>query len=135
MTVVGWRRWRLFLNFGLLVSLPLTGYLWAQLGVSPGAIAMSVASAVMAISAGVIESIEDALLANLLTTMDKEGRSFASQVADRDENVREMDRIVEVFSRKNDELRDIIVSAQGEMPHPRDDPEEGGSQSEPSTKD
>lgn len=135
MTAAGRRIWRLFFQFGLLVSLPLTGYLWAQSGVSLAAIGMSVACVVMAFSVEVLDSSEDALLANLKTVAAAEESSFTNQVVEKDENIREMDRIVELLSSKNDELRDMLVSAEGEMPHPHDDPEESGSQSEPSTKD
>ena len=51
MTADGLRRLRVFFKFGLLVSLPVAGYLWAQTGVSAAAIAMSTVCVVMALGA------------------------------------------------------------------------------------
>jgi hypothetical protein len=111
-----WRRSvRLLFKFGLLVSLPLAGYLWAQTGMSPLAIGMSAVCVIMALGAEGLASGAEARLARLRTTADTEGRSFSGELASRDEQIRQMDRIVETLSNQNHDLRGKLVTIHGEV--------------------
>ncbi|MFO1132056.1 MAG: hypothetical protein U1E16_08615 [Hyphomicrobiales bacterium] len=111
-----WRRkLRLFFKFGLLVCLPLTGYLWAQMGVSPAAVAMSVVCVGMAIGAEGLASAAESRLSHMLTVSDAEEQAFQTEVASREERLRQMDRIVETLSNQNHDLRGKLVSLHGEV--------------------
>ena len=111
-----WRRTvRLLFKFGLLVSLPLAGYLWAQTGVSTLAIAMSAVCVVMALGAEGLASGAEATLSQLRAEADTEERAFLSEASSRDEKIRQMDRIVETLSNQNHDLRGKLVSLHGEM--------------------
>lgn len=111
-----WRRTlRLFFKFGLLVCLPLTGYLWAQMGVSPAAIVMSVVCVGMAIGAEGLASAAESRLSHMLTVSDAEEHAFQAEVASREERIRQMDRIVETLSNQNHDLRGKLVTLHGEV--------------------
>ena len=111
-----WRRSvRLLFKFGLLVSLPLAGYLWAQTGVSPLAIAISVVCVAMALGAEGLASGAEARLARLRGLADTEGRSLAGELSIQDEKLRQMDRIVETLSNQNHDLRGKLVTIHGEV--------------------
>ena len=115
MTADGRRRLRVFFKFGLLVCLPLTGYLWAAAGVSALAIAMSAVCVVMALGAEGLASVAESHLSQLKTIADTEERSFNADVNTRDEKIRQMDRIVETLSNQNHDLRGKLVSIHGEI--------------------
>ena len=111
-----WRRTaRLLFKFGLLISLPLAGYLWAQTGVSPLAIGMSALCVAMALGAEGLASGAEARLARLRATADAEERSYSIQGTTQDERLRQMDRIVEPLSNQNHHLRGKLVTIHGEM--------------------
>ena len=65
MTADGLRRLRVFFKFGLLVSLPVAGYLWAQTGVSAAALAMTAVCVVMALGAEGLASAAESRLARM----------------------------------------------------------------------
>lgn len=115
MTVNGRRRLRLFFKFGLIVSLPLTGYLWALTGASPAAMALTAACVIMAIGAETLVTVSESHLDRLIAIDDGEERSFRSESAARDEKIRQMDRIVETLSNQNHDLRGKLVSIHGEV--------------------
>lgn len=114
MTVGGQRKLRIFFKFGLLVSLPVTGYLWALLGVSPAAIAMSIVCVIMALGAEGLASSTESRLIQLRAVAETEEQTFNAEAATRDEKIRQMDRIVETLSNQNHDLRGKLVSLHGE---------------------
>ena len=115
MTVNGRRSLRLFFKFGLLVSLPLTGYLWALTGQSPLSLAMTAVCVVMAIGAETLVTVQESHLNKMIAIDDGEERAFQSEAASRDERIRQMDRIVETLSNQNHDLRGKLVSIHGEV--------------------
>lgn len=115
MTAEGRRSLRVLFKAGLLISLPVTGYLWAQTGASTLAIAMTVVCGVMALGAELLASLAEADLATLRTAADAEDRNFETQVTSKDEKIRQMDRIVETLSNQNHDLRGKLVSIHGEV--------------------
>lgn len=111
-----WRRTlRLFFKFGLLVCLPLTGYLWAQLGVSAPVVVMAAVCVGMAVGAEGLASAAETRLSRMMTVSDAEEHAFQSEVATREERIRQMDRIVETLSNQNHDLRGKLVSLHGEV--------------------
>ena len=121
MTSVGRRRLRVLFKIGLILCLPFTGYLWAQSGVSPVAIAMSVVCIVLALGAEGLASSAETELSQLKSRSDLEERSFQAEAATRDEKVRQMDRIVETLSNQNHDLRSKLVSIHGEIHRLKDE--------------
>ena len=115
MTAEGRRSLRVLFKAGLLISLPVTGYLWAQTGASTLAIAMTVVCGVMALGAELLASLAEADLATLRTVADAEDSNFEIQVTGKDEKIRQMDRIVETLSNQNHDLRGKLVSIHGEV--------------------
>jgi hypothetical protein len=115
MTVKGRRNFRLVFKFGLLVSLPLTGYLWALFGASPAALAMSAACVIMAIGAETLASASEGQLGELRAQEDAEEQTYKGEAAARDDRIRQMDRIVETLSNQNHDLRGKLVSIHGEV--------------------
>jgi hypothetical protein len=115
MTVNGWRNIRLVFKFGLLVSLPLTGYLWALTGASHLSLAMSAVCVVMAIGAETLASATEGQLSHLRSLEDAEEKNFQNEASTRDEKIRQMDRIVETLSNQNHDLRGKLVSIHGEV--------------------
>jgi len=114
MTNNGMRRLRVVFKFGLLVSLPVTGYLWALLGTSPAAAAMSVVCVVMALGAEGLASSTESRLMQLRAVAAAEEHNFNEETSSRDEKLRQMDRIVETLSNQNHDLRGKLVSLHGE---------------------
>ncbi len=125
MTSVGRRRLRVLFKIGLLVCLPFTGYLWAQAGVSPVAIAMSVVCMVMALGAEGFASAAETELSQMKAQSDLEERNFQIESTTRDERIRQMDRIVETLSNQNHDLRGKLVSIHGEINRLQDGPPPG----------
>ena len=114
MTADGLRRLRVFFKFGLLVSLPVAGYLWAQTGVSAAAISMSAVCVVMALGAEGLASAAETRLSRLRAIADAGDRGFQTEINNKDERIRQMDRIVETLSNQNHDLRGKLVSIHGE---------------------
>lgn len=111
-----WRRTlRLFFKFGLLVCLPLTGYLWAQLGMSVPVMVMAAVCVGMAVGAEGLASAAETRLSRMMTVADAEEHAFQTEVATREERLRQMDRIVETLSNQNHDLRGKLVSLHGEV--------------------
>lgn len=128
MTSEGRRRLRVVFKFGLLVSLPLTGYLWAlpsQSTVSTGVIVMTMLSVMMALGAEGLASIAESELTQLKAKAALEDKQWTAEVAGRDEKIRQMDRIIETLSNQNHDLRGKLVSVHGEMHRLRDEVEHG----------
>jgi TolA-binding protein len=110
-----WRRTlRLFFKFGLLVCLPLTGYLWAQMGVTALTIGMSAACVALAVGAEGLASAAESRLSRMMAVSDAEEQAFQTEVVSREERIRQMDRIVETLSNQNHDLRGKLVSLHGE---------------------
>jgi len=114
MTADGLRRLRIFFKFGLLVNLPVAGYLWAQTGVSAAAIAMSTVCVVMAIGAEGLASAAESRLARMRAIADSGEFGFQAEITNKDEKIRQMDRIVETLSNQNHDLRGKLVSLHSE---------------------
>jgi hypothetical protein len=114
MTADGLRRLRIFFKFGLLVSLPVAGYLWAQTGVSAAAIAMSTVCVVMALGAEGLASAAESRLARMRAIAASGEFGFQAEVTNKDEKIRQMDRIVETLSNQNHDLRGKLVSLHSE---------------------
>ena len=114
MTADGLRRLRIFFKFGLLVSLPVAGYLWAQTGVSAAALAMSAVCVVMALGAEGLASAAESRLARLRAIADAGDSGFQTDITNKDEKIRQMDRIVETLSNQNHDLRGKLMSIHGE---------------------
>jgi hypothetical protein len=114
MTADGLRRLRVFFKLGLLVSLPVAGYLWAQTGVSAAAISMSAVCVVMALGAEGLASAAEMRLSRLRAIADAGDRGFQTEVNSKDEKIRQMDRIVETLSNQNHDLRGKLVSMHSE---------------------
>lgn len=114
MTADGLRRLRVFFKFGLLISLPVAGYLWAQTGVSTAALAISAVCVVMAIGAEGLASAAESRLGRLRAVADAGERGFQAEVTSKDEKIRQMDRIVETLSNQNHDLRGKLVSMHSE---------------------
>lgn len=115
MTSSGLRRLRVAFKFGLLVSLPVAGYLWAQTGASVLSIAVSAVCVAMALGAEGLASAAEARLAQLRAVADAEDRSYEDAVATRVEKIRQLDRIVESLSNQNHDLRGKLISIHGEV--------------------
>jgi TolA-binding protein len=122
MTSVGRRKLRVLFKIGLIVCLPLTGYLWAQSGVSTAAIAMSVVCMVMALGAEGFASAAEAELSQIRAQSDLEERNFQAQATNKEEKIRQMDRIVETLSNQNHDLRSKLVSIHGEIHRTKGEP-------------
>jgi predicted RNase H-like nuclease (RuvC/YqgF family) len=117
MTVNGRRTLRLFFKFGLLVSLPLAGYLWAITGNSPWTIGVGSACVVMALAAEALATVSESRLSQLKALANTEDRAYETEVATREEKIRQMDRVVETLSNQNHDLRSKLVSLHGEVHH------------------
>ena len=115
MAVGGRRKLRLFFKFGLLVCLPVTGYLWAVTGVSTQSITMTALSVVMALGAEGLVSAAEARLSGLREQDATAENVFRAEAHTRDEKLRQMDRIVETLSNQNHDLRGKLVSIHGEV--------------------
>lgn len=118
MTSEGRRKFRVLFKFGLLVSLPLTGYLWAlpsQASVSMGVLVMTVLSVILALGAEGLASVAETELSQLKAQAAAEDQQRAAEIAGRDEKIRQMDRIIETLSNQNHDLRGKLVSVHGEM--------------------
>lgn len=115
MTVAGHRKLRLFFKFGLLVCLPVTGYLWAQSGISVQSIVMSAVCVVMALGAEGLASSGESKLFKLRESEHEAERIFETEAQSRDERLRQMDRIIETLSNQNHDLRGRLVSIHGEV--------------------
>jgi len=118
MTSEGRRKLRVLFKFGLLVSLPLTGYLWAmpnQSSLSLGVMVMTALSVVMALGAEGLASVAESELSQLKAKAVAEDKQWNSEIAGRDEKIRQMDRIIETLSNQNHDLRGKLVSVHGEM--------------------
>lgn len=115
MTNNGMRRLRVVFKFGLLVSLPLAGYLWALTGPSMMTIATSAFCVVLALGAEGLASAAESRLAHLRAAEDEEERIFQIAAATRAEKIRQMDRIVETLSNQNHDLRGKLISLHGEV--------------------
>lgn len=128
MTSEGRRRLRVLFKFGLLVCLPLTGYLWAmpaESSVSLGAMVMTALSVVMALGAEGLASIAESELTHLKAQTAAEDKQWTVEIAGREEKIRQMDRIIETLSNQNHDLRGKLVSVHGEMHRLRDEIENG----------
>lgn len=128
MTSEGRRRLRVLFKFGLLVSLPLTGYLWAlpnQSSLSISVMIMTALSVVMALGAEGLASVAESELTQLKAKASLEDKQWTAEIAGRDEKIRQMDRIIETLSNQNHDLRGKLVSVHGEMHRLRDEVEHG----------
>lgn len=115
MTLDGQRSLRLFFKFGLLVSLPLAGYLWALMGPSPWTLGVGALCLVMALGAEGLASAAETRLTQLRTIAATEEQAFTAEFANREERIRQMDRVVETLSNQNHDLRGKLVSLHGEV--------------------
>lgn len=115
MTVGARRKLRLFFKFGVLVCLPLTGYLWALTGFAWQSIAMTAVCVVMAIGAEGLASVSESRLLSLRLTEEAAEREYEAEAQLRDERLRQMDRIVETLSNQNHDLRGKLLSVHGEV--------------------
>ena len=86
MTADGLRRLRVFFKFGLLVSLPVAGYLWAQTGVSAAALAMTAVCVVMALGAEGLASAAESRLARLRAIADAGDSGFQTDITNKDDH-------------------------------------------------
>lgn len=114
MTLDGQRTLRLFFKFGLLVSLPLAGYMWALMGLSPWTLGLGAVCLVMALGAEGLASTAEARLSQLKAVAGTEERAFEAETATREERIRQMDRVVDTLSNLNHDLRGKHLSLQGE---------------------
>lgn len=115
MTSNGLRRLRVAFKFGLLVSLPVAGYLWALTGPGVMTIAASAVCVVLALGAEGLASAAESRLAHLRATEEEEERDFQSASATRAEKIRQMDRIIETLANQNHDLRSKLISLHGEV--------------------
>jgi len=115
MTTDGRRKLRVLFKLGLLISLPLTGYLWANMGTVPLTIAMSGVCVVMALGAEGLASAAESTLFKLKAFADADERGFNADVAAKEDKIRQMDRIVETLSNENHDLRGKLVSIHSEV--------------------
>lgn len=115
MTNSGLRKLRVAFKFGLLVSLPVAGYLWAQTGPSMVSIIVSAVCVVLALGAESLASMAENRLAHLRAADEEEERIYQNAVATRAEKIRQMDRIVETLSNQNHDLRGKLISLHGEV--------------------
>lgn len=136
MTTDGLRRLRVVFKFGLLVSLPVAGYLWAQTGTSALTLAAGAVCLVMALGAEGLASAAESRLSKLRALAAAEERSFEGEASTRDEKIRQMDRIVETLSNQNHDLRGKLISLHGEVHRAQDGASElpaqdGAAEAEP----
>ena len=127
MTAEGRRKLRVLFKFGLLVSLPITGYVWAlpTATIGPtGAFLLTIVSIALAFGAEGLASMAEFELSNLKTQSSKDGQNWTSEIARRDEKIRQMDRIIETLSNQNHDLRSKLVSVHSDMHRLRDEAEE-----------
>lgn len=115
MTTDGLRRLRVVFKFGLLVCLPVAGYLWAQTGASALTLTATAVCVVMALGAEGLASGAESRLARLRALAAEEDRTFETEASTRDERIRQMDRIVETLSNQNHDLRGKLISLHGEV--------------------
>ena len=115
MTLDGQRSVRLFFKLGLLVSLPVAGYLWAQTGLSQWTIGLGAICVIMALGAEGLASAAESRLTQLKAMDEAEERQYQAAIAVTDEKARQMDRVVETLSNQNHDLRGKLVSLHGEL--------------------
>lgn len=115
MTVSGLRRLRVAFKFGLLVSLPVVGYLWAMTGPGVLTLAATAVCVVMALGAEGLATAAETRLAHMRATEEEEERLFQAATTARSEKIRQMDRIVETLSNQNHDLRSKLISLHGEV--------------------
>lgn len=128
MTAEGRRKLRVLFKFGLLVSLPITGYVWAmpaEGAMSVGAVVLTLLSIVMALGAEGLASVAETELSQLRSESAAQDQEWTSELASREEKIRQMDRIIETLSNQNHDLRGKLVSVHGEMHPLRDEVEHG----------
>ena len=121
MTTDGLRRLRVVFKFGLLVCLPVAGYLWAQTGTSALTLTATAVCVVLALGAEGLASGAESRLSKLRAVAEEEDRTFEAEASTRDEKIRQMDRIVETLSNQNHDLRGKLISLHGEVHRTQDE--------------
>ena len=105
MTHNSMRKIRLSFKFGLLVTLPLAGYVLAQTGISIVSIGLAGAALVMAFVAETLATAAERQLVQAKAEIETKDQALQEEMAKMKESARQTDRIVEALSAQNHDLR------------------------------
>lgn len=115
MTAENRRVLRLLCKALLLISLPLTGFVWALPETSamlPAALALTILSLAVGFGAEVLASTTENELQEVSQRAIADGQNRAAELAIRDERLHQFDRIVGMLTEQNHTLRAKLISAQ-----------------------
>ena len=118
MTSQGRRVLRIFCKGGLLICLPLTGFVWAlpsEGGVLSGAVVLTVISIALGFAAEVLAASNEAELTSLGAQYEIDQKRRAEELERRDEKLRQHDRVVALLTEQNNSFRANLISLQVEM--------------------
>ena len=99
------RKVRLSFKFGLLVTLPLAGYVLSQTGISIVSIGISVLALGMAAGAETLATITERQLVQSKIDLEAKDQTLQEEMAKMKETARQTERIVEVLSTQTHDLR------------------------------
>ena len=99
------RKIRLSFKFGLLVTLPLAGYVLAQTGISIVSIGLAGAALVMAFVAETMATAAERQLVQAKADIEAKDQNLQEEMSKMKETARQTDRIVEVLSTQTHDLR------------------------------
>ena len=118
MSSQGRRRLRVLCKSGLLVCLPLTGFIWALpsdgrvLGV---ALVLTAVSILLGFGAELLAASNEAEFTLLSAQRDMKIRQHAEELEQRDEKLRQYDRMAALLTEQNNNFRARLISLQVEM--------------------
>lgn len=118
MTSQGRRVLRMLCKFGLLVCLPITGFIWAlpaDTHVMGGAVTLTVVSIVLGFGAELLAASNESEFQTLSAQYAADSQRRAEALAERDEKLRQYDRIAALLTEQNNSFRAKLITLQVDM--------------------
>lgn len=116
------RSMRMLFKGALLICLPLTGFVWAlpYSSFQATAIVLTALSAVVGIGAELLASSNEAELKQITAQLARDQRQRADELGLRDEKIRQFDRVVQLLTEQNHNLRAKLLNVHTDLQRQRE---------------
>lgn len=118
MTSDGRRMIRMACKAGMLICLPLTGFVWAlptSGQMLPGVVILTVVSILLGVSAELLASSNETEFNSLSAQYAMDSKRRADELEQRDEKLRQFDRVAALLTEQNNSLRAKLISLQVDL--------------------
>jgi len=118
MTSDGRRMIRMACKAGMLICLPLTGFVWAlptSGQMLPGVVILTVVSILLGVSAELLASSNETEFTSLSAKYEMDSKRRADELEQRDEKLRQFDRVAALLTEQNNSLRAKLISLQVDL--------------------